>query len=46
VYLGQEQGRKLVYAGKVEHGFTEQQMKHLFDRSLATSPVGRSCAGH
>jgi bifunctional non-homologous end joining protein LigD len=29
VYLGQEQDGKLVYAGKVEHGFSDQQVKHL-----------------
>jgi bifunctional non-homologous end joining protein LigD len=29
VYLGQEEKKKLLYAGKVEHGFTDQQVKYL-----------------
>jgi bifunctional non-homologous end joining protein LigD len=33
VYLGQEENGKLVYAGKVEHGFSEQQVKHLGARA-------------
>jgi bifunctional non-homologous end joining protein LigD len=29
VYLGREEGRKLVYAGKVEHGFSDAQVARL-----------------
>jgi ATP-dependent DNA ligase len=33
VYLGRQQGKKLVYAGKVENGFSDQQVKRLQDRA-------------
>jgi bifunctional non-homologous end joining protein LigD len=33
VYLGERSGRKLVYAGKVEHGFSRDQVKRLEERA-------------
>ena len=33
VYLGREQGKKLVYAGKVEHGFSPAQVRDLEART-------------
>jgi bifunctional non-homologous end joining protein LigD len=33
IYLGQRKGRQLVYAGKVEIGFSEEQVKRLKERA-------------
>ena len=33
VYLGEQRRKKLVYAGKVEHGFNDQQVKDLQERA-------------
>jgi len=33
IYLGQKAGRKLVFAGKVEHGFSQAQVKDLERRA-------------
>ena len=33
VYLAERTGKKFVYAGKVEHGFDQQQVKHLEERA-------------
>jgi len=33
VYLGRREGKKLVYGGKVETGFSDEQVKRLRDRA-------------
>jgi bifunctional non-homologous end joining protein LigD len=33
VYLGRHEGKKLVYAGKVENGFSDYQVKRLQERT-------------
>jgi bifunctional non-homologous end joining protein LigD len=33
IYLGRREGRDLIYAGKVETGFTDKQVKHLIERA-------------
>jgi len=33
IYLGRQKGGELVYAGKVENGFTDNQVQHLKERA-------------
>jgi bifunctional non-homologous end joining protein LigD len=35
IYLAREKDGELVYAGKVEHGFNDRQVKHLQERAAA-----------
>jgi bifunctional non-homologous end joining protein LigD len=42
VYLARRQGRKLVYAGKVENGFSTAQVRHLQQRATGLT-VPRQC---